>query len=63
MKKTLKSNVLSIRSELGGGLYGCLGLILRAGKYAHITGHTFTPHPNTGHLPMFIENLLSLKND
>ena len=45
-EKELIENATSIRSELGGGKHGYLGLMLSVAKYNAIMGHYFTPHSN-----------------
>ena len=46
------TNVTSIRSELGGGKHGCLGLLLKDAKHKAIT-FDFIPHSNPGPFPTF----------
>ena len=53
VERKLIKNASSIPSELGGGQYGCLGLVLAAEKHNLVTGSTFTPHPNPGSIPIF----------
>ena len=52
-EKELIENVTSIRSELGGGQHGYLGLMMSTVKYHTITGFYFTPHANPGSVPVF----------
>ena len=52
----LIKNVLSFPSELEGGNYGYLGLILKLAKYQLVTGETFTPYSNPDSLPTFLAN-------
>ena len=56
VERKLIKNASSYPSELGGGNHGYLGLILKPEKYALVTGHTFTPHPNPGSIPTFPEH-------
>ena len=43
-EKEMIENITSIRSELGGGQHGYLGLMLSTAKHNEITGFYFTPH-------------------
>ena len=55
VEKLIIANASSMRSELGGGLHRCLGLVLDPAKHASITSHDFVPHSNTCPLPTFPE--------
>ena len=56
VERKLIKNALSFLSELGGGNYGYLGLVLTPVKRQLVTGETFAPHPNPGSLPTFPTN-------
>ena len=47
LKKALKANAASVQSDLGGGIYGHLGLVLDDATYFRLTNsHYVTPvHP------------------
>ena len=57
--KELKANAASVMSDLGGGLYGHLGLLLTAAAYFCLTPHPYVrpsmpaalviPHGTTNH--------------
>ena len=57
--KELKANAASVMSDLGGGLYGHLGLLLTAAAYLRLTPHPYVrpprpaalviPHGTTNH--------------
>ena len=49
-------NTLSIKSELRGGQYGLLELVILAPRYNTITGYNFIRHDNPGVLPTFLLN-------
>ena len=53
LKKALKANAASVQSDLGGGAYGHLGLILDDATYTHLTTHHYvTPvHPGALTIP------------
>ena len=41
LKDELRANAASVPSDLGGGLYGHLGLVLSATEYAQVTPHAY----------------------
>ena len=53
LKKYLRQNAASVRSDLGGGAHGHLGLILNDAAYLALTGHQYIrpPHPGALNIP------------
>ena len=52
IKDEVKANALSIHSDLGGGTFGYLGLVLTAAEYALVSPVPFVRHVNPP--PLFI---------
>ena len=44
----LKTNAISVPSQLGGGQHGLLGLVLNDALYLNLTGTDFIKPPNPG---------------
>ena len=56
VEKIIIINVSSIESELGGGKYSLLGLVMSANRWNTITGQAFISHTNPGALSTFPTN-------
>ena len=50
LKKALKANAASVQSDLGGGLYGHLGLVLDDVTYHRVTTHHYVAPTHPGPL-------------
>ena len=50
MKKALKANAASVQSDLGGGAFGHLGLVLDDVTYNTLTGHNYVRPVHPGAL-------------
>ena len=50
LKKALKANAASVQSELGGGAFGHLGLVLDDATYHRLTQHHYVAPPHPGPL-------------
>ena len=53
VEKIITTNTASIRSEVGRGEHGDLGLIMSTTKHTSTTGTDFTPCTNLGSYPTF----------
>jgi len=61
LEDLLIENASSVQSELRGGNYSYLGLVLKPIKYSTLTGVAFALHWNPGTMPVFLPNPTQLQ--
>jgi len=61
IEKLVIANALLCKSELEGGLYSLLGLVITAARYSTIIGYKFVSYNNPGALPTFLPNPVQLQ--